>query len=172
MRVVLHVGMPKAGSTSIQNAMLAHADLLVRHGISFTAGDPDFTSDHELYGLTLARAEKMLSAAIDSKLAAAEEQGAKTTVFSAERLFTLAQEPELSSLLDVFRSRTNDFEIVIVVRALERFLRSYLRQLIDNGMFYLDDLDQAAWCAACVRTFWELPERVTAIALREADRNA
>ena len=150
--------------------MLHHSDLLLRRGVSYTTGDAGFTNDAELYSLALAGAKRELSAAVDFKVARADSLGATTTVFSAERLFTLAAEEwALSNLLDVCRAKTDDLEIVVVVRAIEPFLRSYLRQLVENGMFLLDDVDLASWCAASVRALWELPDRVTAIGLREDD---
>jgi hypothetical protein len=85
-------------------------------------------------------------------------------IFSAERLFTLGlHRAELEELLDLFRAKACDFEIVLVVRAIEPFLRSYLRQLASNGMFYIENLELASWCIACVSAFWRLPEKVTTI---------
>lgn len=133
-KVILHVGMEKAGSTSIQNVLEARAEGLLARGVLFprsvftrmVANQPDRTSGHlEL----LRRIAAGDLGAFEAELAAAE--GARTLLLSAENIFHHPDEAALAGLGDLLAG--SRVEMIAVLRGQDGWLRSYYNEAVSNG---------------------------------------
>ncbi|CAN5392570.1 hypothetical protein BH10PSE3_BH10PSE3_10760 [soil metagenome] len=112
---------------------------------------------------------------VSNMIKEATDAGAKKMLISAERLFLLAESPGIfSRFTDELRKQSGgDFRIVMVVRDIKSYIRSYLIQLINNGSLLLDDAKLAAWTINLVKVFWNIEDPVTAISFDQAvSRNA
>lgn len=133
-KVILHVGMEKAGSTSIQNVLEARAEGLLAQGILFprsvftrmVANQPHRTSGH-LELLRRIAAEDL--GVFEAELAAAE--GAHTLLLSAENIFHHPDDALLARLGDLLSG--SRVEMIAVLRGQDGWLRSYYNEAVANG---------------------------------------
>lgn len=147
-KIVVHLGMPKAASTSIQLALHAAQDsLLTPAGIWFRAPDGEF-SDYLLYDLLAAEELAGIREYLEPKILAATEAGADTVILSAERLFTIVPMQErLTQLASVLSEWADEVSFAVVVRELKPFMRSYIVQMVYNGALPLHTPRLAEWIA-------------------------
>ncbi|NKC30590.1 hypothetical protein [Falsiroseomonas selenitidurans] len=172
MKIVFHVGMPKAGSTSIQLALASARDSLIEQGIYFNVADPSVASDYLIYDLAMRRDAKCLNDLLSRRAEQAIGHGCSTVMLSAERIFSIAGHPdEFQGLLDALRGNADTVEFIMVSRSLTDVLRSYLEQIIYNGSLSLSDNRLAPWWIACAKSFWNLPERVCSVSFELAGQN-
>lgn len=145
-KIIVHVGMPKAASTSIQLALHGGQEsLLTPAGIWFRAPNGEF-SDYVLYDLLAAQDLAGIREYTDAKVAAAIEAGADTVIFSAERLFTIMPMNErMAQLAELLREWADEVSFAVVVRELKPFMRSYIVQMIYNGAVPLETPKLAEW---------------------------
>ena len=137
IEVVLHAGMSKAGSTSIQNYLEAHRDLLLSQGILFPKSvltrldttDPTRTSGHMELVKGLRRQD---SAAIDQEIADAGP-GLKTLLLSAEGIFHNTSDEDLELLAAWLGKRS--VKLICIVRRQYDWLVSRYYESVTKGFF-------------------------------------
>jgi len=173
VKALVHIGMPKAGSTSIQWALRKNADyLLQRHRVFSDPGSGEL-NDWRLYDMIMSGATETIEDYVGRKLEAGREAGAETVIFSAERLFALPDlTPQLCILLDALERRgAVSIEIAVIVRPLRAFLRSYIKQLLANGGLELSNGYLATWICLQLNAAIGMPATVKALSFEEASRD-
>lgn len=154
MRIILHIGQHKTGSTALQAALWGDRPRLRRLGILYPAAGhmrpkPNFLAPSHnglFFGLngtkgpstwqTLDEMQAQFAAEI-------EEHQPHTVVVSSERGFMVVdQDPDLLPTLDTLLP--GDKDVVAYLRRPDRFLASYHRQLIEMGRRHLGPLHAAA----------------------------
>ena len=135
-RVVLHVGMTKAGSTAIQNALCERGDALLEHGVLFpragfqTRTDP-FDAERTPGHLPLLRAMAEGCAAELEAECAARGAAAHTLLLSAENVMDLPRQRWLLDLDAPFGER--DVWLVAVLRGQDGWLASRYYESVCKG---------------------------------------
>lgn len=155
MRVVVHVGMPKAGSTAMQETLAANREEMLReHGIDYwQADDEPFPNHNSLYESlneedwdeARRRAHELLNHAI--------LRGASVCLISNEMLLLLADRPAILERLPSIFGPGARVEYLIYLRDFRKFLRSYLLQLFANGTFNVEDDQLARFYCDLVRNY-------------------
>jgi hypothetical protein len=150
-RVVLHIGLQKTGSTSLQYWMRDHEALLAEHNVRFPRGWLRLNNHFEL-GLAFTRADRMtgprtradewrslvwrdqvLTQVLDDLSLHQDE----TTVLSNESLSLLRYDEEVAAL----RNFVGEAHVVMYLRNPMSFLASLEAQYLKNGLSLSDDPD-------------------------------
>lgn len=168
MKLYLHVGMTKSGSTSIQNAFSEHAEtILKKYGVAYPAPEASFQNHHELYTLIWDADPAPVQAYLEEACAKAQRRGARSVLLSSEDLFLLPNEPEKMQCLArvVEALKGVETRIVFVVRHPRTWMRSHIAQLLSNGAFALDEYsDRYAELpqniAECIRAYAALDPEI------------
>lgn len=142
MKLYLHVGMSKSGSTSIQNACSEHsATILERYGIAYPEPGASFQNHHELYALVWDGDPEPVQAYLQDACERGRRCGARSVLMSSEDLFLLPNEPRkmqcLAGALDALKGV--ECRIIFIVRHPRTWMRSHIAQLLSNGAFALDE---------------------------------
>lgn len=171
-KIVVHLGMPKAGSTSIQLALKAAQQTRLTPNAIWFAPQDDAINDCRLYAMLVNRERAAMRAYCAAKIERAVADGADTVIFSAERLFTIDDaEQRIAQLGDLLSEWADEVSFVIVVRDMREFLRSYITQMIYNAGVSLDDNFLAEWVVDQVRAITRCGYRVDFIRLERRDSN-
>lgn len=146
LKVFIHVGVPKGGSTSFQNALQgAGEDFLCSHRISYLP-DGGSNNNSEIYKIIQNQDCRSLINYIFRILEYAVQMGAENIIISCETLFNIDNFKEkVKILLEIFDSISVQVEFLLVIRELQSHLNSYLRQNLYNGSISLDDTQLASW---------------------------
>jgi hypothetical protein len=145
-RVVLHIGTHKTGTTSIQRFLRDHEELLRAAGVVFPPGLLRDANHMELHMLAMragresparrahpdAAGPAWEASAREHVRRAVAEATADTVVLSAEGLWFLRHDDEMTRLRDLFGE--HDVEVVVLVRDATSFLASYARTLDELGI--------------------------------------
>jgi hypothetical protein len=132
-RVILHIGVPKTGTSSLQKAFLENADLLRQHGIAYPLAAGNQKRGHHSLGQAIVRGEAADVAALWQALEA-EMESCHTLLLSAESM-AAAREPAITSfkaLLDVQLGRP-EFTIYVGIRRWPDRLVSVWNSRIRSG---------------------------------------
>ena len=148
MRVILHVGLPKAASTSVQMWLRTHRRELLDAGVYVptTGHRPDRHSPggHTLGHDVLPRMMHWpwaLRFWIDRFFREAAAQGADTVILSAENLTHPANVDDLPRFAEALqrhlaRRQPSSIEIVLITRDPESWMESYYNEAVLNGRSY------------------------------------
>lgn len=172
MKALVHVGMPKAGSTSVQLALRRNSDaLLQRYGVYSEPGTGEI-NDWPLYNYLISGSTAAVEDYVGRKLEAGRKIGAELVIFSAERLFALPEiVPQMGLLLDALERKSAQVEVAVVVRSLRDFLNSYIKQLIANSSLVLDDKYLASWIIFQLKAVIGLPSTVKLVSMESESRD-
>ena len=124
MKVVLHIGMSKAGSTAIQHCVMQRKAALHASGVCYAKTG---RSRGAHYGVLQALKRGEGRAEIAGALREAEQAGAHTLLLSAEGFWMLPA-PAVQTLADAFAG--HDVEVVLYLRRPDTYLTSSYRQRI------------------------------------------
>lgn len=173
MRVVMHVGMPKAGSTAMQEALAAHrTEILESYGIDYWQAADEIFPNHNALFESLNRenwgeAQRRAHEVVDH----ARQSGASVCLLSSEMFLLLADRPDiLRRLSSVFGECAAQVEYLIYLRDLRSFLRSYLTQLFANGTFNVEDDQIAVFYCNLVQSYANSGPSCTIINYERATR--
>ncbi|MCB1498632.1 MAG: hypothetical protein KDK07_02395 [Bauldia sp.] len=123
-----------------------------------------FANDYALYQKVVAVDRDGISTYLAGLRRDAEAAGARLVFLTSEMFFTLPPERGgFPVLLEEMSRHFEEVRIIIVVRNLRSFMRSYLRQLIDNGALLLHDDQLAVWFVERLWAFWTLPVDVVTV---------
>lgn len=116
-RAVIHIGMHKTGSTSIQQTLFENASQLARHGFCYPTEGTRWWGHHPVAwaaGVPHPSADKSLDVCtmITSYLAASHE---KTLVLSSEDFYGV-QKPAESDAINLIAKNFNEVEVVLYIR--------------------------------------------------------
>jgi hypothetical protein len=128
MRVILHIGPPKTGSTTLQATLIAMAPELARHGIAFPTTWREFDA-HNHFGI-VAQLHRPSAEDLRADWQRVRESGARTVILSCEALFG-----EPPDALRVLRETLTGaaWEIVFVLRRWSDLLPSLWNQEVRGG---------------------------------------
>jgi hypothetical protein len=156
-RIVIHVGIHKTGSTSIQGFLHAHREALRRLDVDFYSGAYNESNHVELHAAAM-RCERTspwklgVGLEVDGTFREAVQQRVHQyiaeshcgcIVFSAEGLSYLRYEDEMNRLRNMIPE--GRIEIVVYVRDPASFLASYKRELKKHVVPVLIDEDSFAY---------------------------
>ena len=168
-RVVLHVGLPKTGTSFVQEMLRTHAEVLGEHGVRLPAGRPPdlFAAVLHLTGraATWGRSDDDGKLAWSKIVEAARTGG--TTVVSSETL-CLADDAQVARILDDLVDV--DLDVVVSARDLARQVPAEWQEGVKHGRrlsyaaFLSTVLDeQPAGRDAARRRFWRAQDPVSVL---------
>jgi hypothetical protein len=161
MRILIHSGMPKCGSTSLQHAFYQNREFFREvHRISF--GEPDiiFGNHYKLSTCIQSGSKLSVEQYLETQMTSALREGASTLVMSCEDLFLLPGEygnefGDFEMLLHSFG--VENVQYVILTRNFHSWANSYLRHLFFNGINVFGDLPRfyelPSFVSRCLRAF-------------------
>lgn len=141
--IILHIGMHKTGSTSLQDFLADHREHLISQGVNYYRGSL-LTDNHiELYLSCLDRDRDSLALAtmqigsldtlFDNTRARISkfltDAHAETIVFSTEGLSLLRSVEEMERLAQIFEPSVHNVRIVCVLRDKADYLNAYRKQI-------------------------------------------
>lgn len=139
-QLVLHIGLPKAASTSLQESLAAIRPQLADHGIAYPhTGRPDhhaeaawFVTKHEAYG---ANTSPYVAATIQQLATSADWDSLRhsvhdwpTTIVSSERFSRFGPTMAAAALASLTNGHADLARVVIIVRPVSRLLPSLFAQ--------------------------------------------
>ena len=127
MRVFLHIGMSKAGSTAIQRCLVRHQDALARAGVCFPDAGRLETAHYELFTALRDGEAARADAVAQAMLAEAAAAGADALIVSVEGLWLLADDA-VRALAQLFDG--HEVQVVLYLRRPDTYLTSSYRQRI------------------------------------------
>lgn len=165
MRAIVHVGLPKTGTTSIQSWLQQNAPALLERGVAYDrihypglkrrrahvelgicqAAEANVEMPHtvtrRVYGLSNLAAQKEVADTYAKTFAkAVKKHPGATWVFSSEDLGSLTRTPELARALDTWLRRFfDDVHYVCYIRRQEDWLLSRYSQTLRQGMAHTLD---------------------------------
>ncbi len=139
MKLILHVGFPKCGSTSLQNSLFDNSGRLAETGISYMPRGSEFRNHHALAVLsrspnTYPEFKQQLICLLDS----ARASGMKAVLVSSEEFVYSVESDSLANgfeavLREAIDATSVEVEIVAIIRDPRKFFRSYMLQNAANG---------------------------------------
>ena len=139
MKFIVHVGMPKCGSTTIQNSLADNASRLADEaGIYFASVDGKFNNHKEMADIVNSASDiNFFVNFLKLHIASARRAHCTTILLSTEDLFYfLTNESKINFFYEGFRQvgiKNLDITYVMIYRDLKKFIRSFLHQIISNG---------------------------------------
>lgn len=140
VKLIIHVGFPKCGSTSIQRSLYENRDVLLSHGVSYIVDETYFRSHYSIAQLGRNSAmHQEMGQALRRQIGFARAAHCTQVVISNEELLFCADEDEVgkSFFSEIGRCASEEdvsVEFVLVVRDRKKFMRSYLLQQVSNGI--------------------------------------
>jgi hypothetical protein len=179
MKLYLHVGMTKAGSTSIQNAFSEHREIILgKYGILYPEPGTSFQNHHELYQLIWNGDPEPVKAYLEGACALARSAKAQRLLLSSEDMFLLPNTPaKMLCLAEVLRALEGvEARIVFVVRHPRTWMRSHIAQLLSNGAFALDEYSDRYTelpqnIVECIKAFLAMDQRMLLMSYRRSTAN-
>jgi hypothetical protein len=159
MKAYVHVGMPKAGSTAIQLGLAEHEpELLRNHGIYYGPLDLRFKNDFDVYCAHKAARKSLVRDLLLTRRRAAANANAKKAVFSCERFFEIAENPQefeefVQCFEDIFEG---EVEFIVVYRDLRSFIKSHAIQSLYNGGVTYGNMGLAFWIVRMLKAHYDL----------------
>lgn len=163
LHLIIHVGLNKTGSTSLQNALFANKVMLrQQHGLYYETGygSDGFQNHYDFYKLLATGDYDAAREYLQRYVSDAVAVSAHTAMISSENLFFLSNCPhQFSSFIELLKDLDwLDVEILLIIRSFESWMRSYIMQLIANGAFCANDEfavyeDMATFIANGIRGF-------------------
>ena len=136
MKLLLHVGPNKAGSTLIQNFLKENANCLLDCGIWYRETDDYFASHHAVYTAIAAAETAKAVHLVERYVSDAIGMGCHTLVLSHENLWDLVRDSSAIAALKLALLENPVFDSVttlVVSRAREPWFASYCFQLVRIG---------------------------------------
>lgn len=145
-RVVLHVGLPKTGTTFLQAVLWEHRDRLREQGVLFPGAEYDdhFLAAVDLQDLPFHDAPRPEATGHWERLAAAARDWPGTTVLSHDVLASATVEQAARAVADLAPAEVH---VVVTARDLARQLPSHWQEDVKNG----STESLAEWYAAVAR---------------------
>jgi len=139
-RLVLHVGIPKTGSTALQIAFTRNRPSLAKMGVHYPAARNDaaamrgrLVSGNGVALLSHMTAEQHDPAVLDSLRAEIRDAPAPSVLFSSEALFRSRPE-RVRELVDAVRSEDFDVKVVAFVRDLAGHALSSYSEMVKGAL--------------------------------------
>lgn len=136
MKLIIHIGLNKAGSTSLQNELWENREILCKEfNVFYKTYSEEFNNHYDFYSLLESGNAKASQEYLENYISEARNASAKAAIISSEDLFSLSSNignfSNLLSLLDSLDSV--DSEFLLVTRSYENWAKSYIMQLLRNG---------------------------------------
>jgi len=141
-KFILHIGPPKTGTSSLQEALFQHRGQLLKQGYDYPvfgrdAKKPKLPGHHGISDLL--RRQSVLSQGVLDNLALV---GAKQTVILSSENFTLLDSPQIAVLIEALQPA--EVEVIYYMRKWDQLLPSVWQEIVKHGYgrSYLDMLNQ------------------------------
>ena len=136
--LLLHVGMDKTGTSSIQYAIQqVHQKLALEYGtlVPRTGLWPDFSHHPFAFAAMgiFGHSKKDLPTLFGRLQKEIDNQNPKTVLISSECLFKLPQNPGIDSFMDFVRRMFSDVRVIIYVRRQDKWVESRYRHSVMSG---------------------------------------
>lgn len=144
---VVHIGLPKTGTTSFQLACMRDRAALAKQGVLYPTDDWVMFPGAALHQALALRIANGTPASIDEDVARLRQsaEGYRTLLLSAERFAVMLNNPKNVAAMQAFREalerRFDCAEFVCVVRSDRSILRSALREKIEGRGMPADGAD-------------------------------
>jgi len=142
--IIIHIGMGKCGSSTLQNFLCRNEDSLRAKGVDYpkVGRKPHHKSHHNIANEIQDDRRDLFdpkSGALSDLVRHYETQGTRTTVLSSE-MFKNAGVSEITRLIDAFDVAVvrPDFAIVLVIRHLSELVRSAYVKMVKYGKHVYD----------------------------------
>lgn len=147
IRVILHIGMPKSGTSALQNTLRANRDLLLKHGILYPAGG-DLPKNHNILIAALAEENQLprifrqvyqnepgkrfddVRKVVATIADRARKSKVHTVILSGEMLFTTLSDENGSQLRSMLLSIGSRISVVAYIRHPAKHYLSMAQQAI------------------------------------------
>jgi hypothetical protein len=152
MKAILHIGINKTGTTSIQSFLVKNRKMLRKQGFlyprtlgstqhiklaAYALDSNDLTAGYRIrMGLTSSQSLEAFRSNLREKLSnelAAAPIGTKTVIFSAESCSAFSQESELYCLKNLLSEFFDDIEVVVYLRRQDQFAVSLYSTTLKGG---------------------------------------
>jgi hypothetical protein len=163
LRLIIHVGLNKAGSTSLQNVLLDNKAMLRQQfGIYYETGygAQGFQNHYDFYKHLNEGDAEAAGGYLQRYVSDAVAASTHTAMISSEDLFFLTGYPvKFGDFMELLRGVEGvDVEFFLILRSFESWARSYLMQLVANGAFctsegFAEYEDLATFIANGIRFF-------------------
>ncbi|MFZ5775632.1 MAG: hypothetical protein ACOY3Z_09140 [Thermodesulfobacteriota bacterium] len=144
LRLIVHIGMNKTGSTSIQNTLSEAKDRLREQSGFFYDTEMDssgFQNHYQLFVWAAKGDQNKIRTYLEQYVNMAMSFSARTAMLSSEEFFSLTSHPSLFHIfIESLQSLDHvDVELLLVVRPFSDWARSFLMQLVSNGAFCINE---------------------------------
>jgi hypothetical protein len=147
MRVILHIGMPKSGTTAIQDTLFANRKMLKSNGILYPAGG-NLPKKHNILVLGVARYEKLprlfrqvyrtkpermlpdFEGVVSAIASAARGRRIHTVILSSEMLFRPLSQAQAEVLNRALRGFADRIDVIAYIRHPAAYYVSMVQQTI------------------------------------------
>ncbi len=145
MRVVLHIGLPKTATTTIQHTLWLARDVLAERGVTYPGpyvGHHALSKNLDLVALGKLRGLARVEALLQGFAAEAERDQSRQLLISSEALFSLrpAAVELLAAQIRAHLPRTEAIVVVAYVREPIGFAASIGQQAVKSGRMRLSEL--------------------------------
>jgi hypothetical protein len=130
MKIILHLGFNKCGTTSLQHSLYNNRKLLNSYKIYYYFDHEYFKNSNKLYEAIKNNNNDYIQEFLNIFRLIEGEQYEKI-ILSCENFWYLYENDKLSILFDLFKD--HEIELVLSVRPLRKIIYSYLTQLSSNG---------------------------------------
>ena len=177
VKLYVHMGMPKCGSTTVQNmASRLSTDLREKYGIYY--GRLDVVYNNHYSFSNICRAASDLQGGINylnEILRNALDQSCNAALVSSEELFYVLEDPKQKYFFENCikdSGFSKEVEFILVHRDFRAFALSYIRQLMANGRYVCskDNLDLGVYIYRLIDEFKSLEGFRTLIRLENDSR--
>lgn len=136
MKLIIHVGQPKTGSTSIQNLLKKNSNILRRAGFLFEAN----SLNHQPIIQKILNSKEQsdeLDSFVQQQLSLAKKYNCHSIILSSEAFFEMEQN-FLKQLLDKFNCQTS---VIVYLKRQDLYLESIWKQWHFKNTHYADFTD-------------------------------
>lgn len=139
MRYIIHIGLHKTGTTSLQNVLSENVNVLRERGICYFQENSKIPSGNGLGHLVLrdgTLADFPIASDRKNKLVRAIKQfiyeDARIKIISGESLSLLRTSDEVERLMSLIETR--DIEVILTLREKNEWWKSYKQQILKTGI--------------------------------------
>lgn len=148
MRIVLHNGMPKSGTTALQDTLLKNRDILLEHGVLYPAGKGLLRRNHNILVLGVSEPDKLprrfeqvysgrhdkirrdFQCVLDGISESASRNKVHTIILSSEMLFRVLSAAQAETLFSSLKNIADAIDVVTYIRHPAEYYLAIVQQTL------------------------------------------